>query len=125
MAIRSSFIRRRALRLADLSSNVRKLGPSVRAIEDHGVQRLACVLAIAIASACTAPSATDDAAEVARELCKCLDVDDPTCQATGEAAIGTPSTACIECVFANTNACAAMEAQCEPLCIPETDTGDR
>jgi hypothetical protein len=81
------------------------------------VDAIVVVLTGALAS-CTAPSPADQANEVARELCACLLPADPTCEGQLAPEVMMPSPQCIDCVFDDTNACAAMENDCLPLCTP-------
>jgi hypothetical protein len=88
------------------------------------VGAIALVVTSALTS-CAAPSSADQANEVARELCTCLLPADPTCETQLAPELNMPSQQCIDCVFDDTNACAAMENDCLPLCTPTNTPGDK
>jgi hypothetical protein len=84
------------------------------------VRRLIGVCILVLATACTDTTTTSEqAAEVAAALCKCGADPSTTCESNVATEIATPSSECISCVFDDTNACAAMQTDCVPLCITQ------
>ena len=82
------------------------------------------VIAVAL-SACTQPSPQDESAEIAKDLCACFEPGSATCVAGAEQQFGAtgPSQACIDCVFADQHACAAMVQECVGICVQVATPG--
>jgi hypothetical protein len=89
------------------------------------VRWLLGVSILVVATACTTPSASDQATEVATALCQCAADPSATCVSDVATEVGTPSTECLTCVFDDSNACAAMQNDCPPLCITQQQPGDQ
>ncbi len=70
-------------------------------------------------AACHGTTQTQENAEVVDSLCNCLDPGNADCVSQLTTAVGSASPQCVECVFDNERACAAMENECPTLCFPQ------
>ncbi len=76
---------------------------------------VAFVLSVA---ACHGETPQQQAQDVARAFCDCYQPGDTNCEAGALQELGMgPSQACLDCVDAHVDACAAMLEDCVPLCF--------
>ena len=86
---------------------------------------LVSVVIVVAAAACTQPTPQQQAAEIATDICTCAQPGVAACVTNVEQSFGAmgPSQACLDCVFADQHACAAMVLDCLPTCVPGAVSG--